>query len=451
MDKALRLLKEIISLGYDTYIVGGAPRDIIMGSPISDIDIATNCPMNILQDKFITYNIGQSKDFGILVVLYEETPYEVAQFRTESDYNGYRPGKVTTVSNIKDDVKRRDFTINAMAIDIDGEIIDLVGGVKDIKRKLIRTVGMPEDRFNEDYVRMIRAARFASVEGFSVELLTRRAIRKMYKLINLVTPERIGLEIRKAAAKPGSQFANFILMLDDLKLLHQILPEVAAMKYFYHDMAFHPEGKTVFDHCIAGLRLLENHHYLSKIGYLLHDVGKCISFDDSKYGWKMSYYGHAHTGAILSRDILQRLRFDDNSISAVEFAVQNHMKFHDVMSMRASKIARMVNSPYYLTLEDVAWADEFSRGQTFDTLSNFDDKLIKIKEIKDKWEHRVINSSIKIVDGKLIMKLLNIKPGPLVGKIKKSVEEHIIDEGLDPTDEIITKLIIKYGDEYDVT
>ena len=444
-DNAVKFMKLLTLLGYEAYIVGGAARDMLSGVPYNDIDIATNCPIDVLKSKFDTYKIGRSKEFGLLLVRYKNYNYEVAQFRTESDYDGPRPTKVEMVSSLREDVKRRDFTINAMALDVDGHFIDHVGGTKDLLDKLVRTVGDPERRFTEDPVRMIRAARFASMEGFRLEKQTRRTIRRMFRLINKVKPERIGLEMYKAADKPGPQFARFIERLDDLKLLAQILPEVTAMKYFRHDLRQHPEGPTVFKHTIECLKLMEDHDWISKLAALLHDIGKCVAFQEDKYWWKMSYRGHAGIGADMAADIMRKLKFSERKVDTVEFAVRNHMKFHELMDMKASKIASLVNNPHFSTLEDVAWADEFCRGETFASYDEFENKMIRVREIKTKWEDRVVNATIRIVDGRKIIELLNIAPGPDVGSIKRAVEEEIIDNGLDPTEEVVNELILKHG------
>jgi len=450
LRNAVDLLKKINSFGYESYIVGGAPRDLSMGLEPKDIDIATNCPIEILQKKFETYEIGQSKAFGLILVMYKSFLYEVAQFRKEAEYDGFRPKKVKLVKSIEIDVYRRDFTVNALVMNADGNIIDYVGSHKDISKKIIRTVGDPHQRFEEDYVRMIRAARFASMDGFSIETYTRRAIRQQFRNINYVKPERIRIELIKAAEHGGKRFAQFILLLDDLKLLAQILPEVAATKYFRHDLHHHPEGPTVFTHSIECLKIMKYTNPIGLIATLLHDIGKCIAFQEDKYWWKFTYHGHASVGARMAVDIARRLKFNVWNTNEIEYAIKNHMKFHNILDMKPSKIARIVNSPHFEILKEVAWADEFSRGEAFAYYGEFDTKMKRINDIKEKWENKKINSTVKIVDGNRIMMLLNLKPGPEVGKIKKDVEDYIIDNGLEPTSDLIDELISKFG-EQDVT
>jgi tRNA nucleotidyltransferase/poly(A) polymerase len=441
----ISLLKDIKSLGYKAYIVGGTPRDIMLGEELNDIDIATNCPIEILEESFHTHNIGQSKNFGILSILYKGKSFEVAQFRADGKYfDGRRPDSIEMVNNFKDDVARRDFTINSLAMDSEGEIIDYFSGKDDIVNKIVRTVGDPYERFQEDYLRMLRAARFASADQFIIEKKTRQAIRKLFRLINRIAPERIREELIKSANKSGPQFAKYILILDDLKLLNQILPEVAATKYFRQDLIHHPEGPTVFDHIIACLKVMTDEPYQSKLSALFHDVGKCISFQDDVYGWKTTYYRHEMASEILTEDICDSLKFSTSDKEAMLFAAKNHMKIHKVLKMKPSKVARLTNHIHINTLLDVARADVFSRGEKFMYRDEFNKITKKMYDIKDKWEKHVSNHILKLVDGKHIMEVTGLKPSRSVGIIKKEVENKIIDEQLDPNDiELIDKIILE--------
>jgi len=218
IETGTELLEKIKLLGdFKAYIVGGTPRDIIMGQKSNDVDISTNCPMNILEKSFRTYSIGRARNCGTLCVLYRGEVFEVTQFRADGEYSdGRRPDSIKIVKNFKEDAARRDFTINSLSMDDKGTITDHFDGISDIHLKTVRTVGDPIERFKEDHLRMIRAARFASMDGFHIEEMTRRAIRKLFRLVNKVKPERIHLELIKAASKPGPQFARFITMLDDL-------------------------------------------------------------------------------------------------------------------------------------------------------------------------------------------------------------------------------------------
>lgn len=447
----MSLLREIESLGdFKAYIVGGTPRDMLIGQKSDDVDIATNCPMNILEENFHAFDIGKSRKHGILTIIYKGTSFDVAQFRADGDYSdGRRPDSIKIVDDFGEDAARRDFTINSMGMDSSSNIIDHCNGTIDINNKLVRAVGDPSERFQEDHLRMIRAARFASMDGFKIEKNTRRSIRRLFRLINRVTPERIRIELVKAAKKPGPQFARFILHLDDLKLLSQVLPEVSAMKYFQHDLRHHPEGPTVFDHSIECLKVMNDEPHQSKLAALFHDIGKCVSFQEDKYGWKMTYHRHEKYSEPLTKDICNRLRFSDSDREAMMFAVKNHMKFHEMLKMKPSKVARLVNYPHFNTLLDVAKADEFSRGETFMYRGEFDKIIEKIYEIKNRWESRVINSCLNLVSGDRIMELTGLKPSRDVGVIKRLVEDRIMDEQLDPNDlKLIGEIILGEANKY---
>ena len=397
--------------------------------------------MEVLQKKFRTYPIGKSKKFGIVLVEYNGFYYEVAQFRTEGAYDGRRPSKVEMTWSLREDVIRRDFTINALAMTTEGEIIDYVGGMADIERKCIRAVGNPRDRFIDDHLRLVRAARFGSADGFYIEKETRKAARKLYKLVNKIVPERIRAELIKAAEGSGPEFAKFIRILDELKLLGQILPEVHQLKYFKHNMQHHPEGLYVFDHVIECLKLTNGFDPISKIAVLFHDVGKGISLIE--INGLPKYHYHAHEGAKLVEQICNRLKFSTYAKDILVYTARNHMKFHHILEMKPSKIARMVNSGNFDTLVNVGFADNFSRGDAFIHRDKFDMQVTKARQIQKRWEERVTDKRIKIVDGKRIMELLDIKPSEFVGEIKKLVEERIIDQELDPNKQDIIDTVIK--------
>lgn len=431
--RATLLIGRIKSSNYSAFIVGGAPRDMILGKPINDIDIATNCPMEVLDKLFNTYNIGQSHDFGIVLVRFDNSHFEVAQFRKDGEYeDGRRPREVQIVNDLRTDIGRRDFTINALALDGEGIIIDYVNGMDDIKDKIVRTVGSPFKRFDEDHLRMIRAARFGAMEGFKIEHRTQEAIVKMSKAIRDITPQRIRLELIKAAEKDGKTFARFIALLDYLTLLQYILPEVSNLKQARHKPEHHPEGVTVFDHVIKCLEISED-DYLSRLAILFHDIGKIATMTMNDDG--PGYYHHAHVGAKMVEAICDRLKFSSFQTGALVYATRNHMKWNRVLEMKPAKIARVLNSPYFEVLVNVCRADEFSRGEKFMHKGQFEKQLARVLDIKTKWESRMIDYELKLVDGEKIMALTGLKPGPLIGEIKEKVENLIIDKEVDPDDQ----------------
>jgi len=443
---AMKLLSEIEALGYEAYIVGGTVRDILSGRRAEDVDITTNCPLKILEEIFDTYNIGQSKDFGICLICYKDMYFEIAQFRSDGKYlDGRRPESVKIGVSLDEDIMRRDFTINAMAMDKHGNIIDKVGGKEDLENKILRTVGDPSERFSEDYLRMLRAIRFAAL-GFNIENKTRMAIRRYNSKIIKIAPERIRGEFYKASKYGVKEFTNFIKLSDYFGLLSKIIPEVSILKYYKHNMRHHPEGTTVFDHVIKCLEIARTNDFTTLMAILLHDIGKGVTFSEDEKG--VHYYRHEVAGTDIAEHILTRLKFSNMEKDRILFAVRNHMKFNHILNMRPSKIARIAESPYFDTLVEVAWADEFSRGEEFMHYGSFDRKLEKINEIIERQKQLAYNRPlVDLIDGNLIMKLCNIKPSPLVGKIKRMVADKIMDESISDYKSQLHDLILQAYNE----
>jgi tRNA nucleotidyltransferase (CCA-adding enzyme) len=234
MKAGVEILHKLEAMGGKAYIVGGAVRDIVLGAEEpNDVDIATNVPMEKIEKIFKTHDIGKNKDFGIVVIRHGGFDFEIAQFRKDGNYtDGRRPDKIEIVMDFEDDASRRDLTINALGVDKDGNIIDYFDGVKDIKNKIIRTVGDAHKRFGEDFLRMIRVPRFASRFGFKIDPKTLKAIQDNAGHIKEVAFERIYQELFKMAKQSGSKFADAIINLKDTGLLKEILPEVFEMSEF---------------------------------------------------------------------------------------------------------------------------------------------------------------------------------------------------------------------------
>lgn len=227
-------------------IVGGTPRDILLGNKINDIDIATNIPIDMIDTQFNTHDIGRNKEFFLTVVKWLGENIEVCNFRTENTYTNCRhPDNVQLVTTFEEDTKRRDFSVNSLGLDINGYIIDHNNGLSDLKNGIIRTVGNPQERFNEDYLRMIRCCRFTTRFGFVIHPDTLEAIQNNAEKINNVSKERIFDELFKMAKQTGTKFADSIMLLKATGLLKHILPDVDIMDQFEHSPEHHPEGFLV--------------------------------------------------------------------------------------------------------------------------------------------------------------------------------------------------------------
>jgi len=242
-DKDVQELAEKLATLGEVLYVGGCVRDAILDKDVNDVDFATNIPMDVLEANFETHDIGANKDFGIVVIRWRGENYEVAQYRTENSYSdGRHPDVVKIVNTFAEDVTRRDFTINALGATSTGDVVDLVGGMSDIENGIIRAVGIASERFSEDYLRMLRAIRFAARFDFTIEKKTWLAIVENAANIKLISKERVWGELWKMAKTGGSGFAQAIMMMEDCGLLQHILPEIDNLKYMPHNNMHHPEG-----------------------------------------------------------------------------------------------------------------------------------------------------------------------------------------------------------------
>ncbi len=439
LASAVTVLKKITKSKYKAYIVGGAVRDIVLGNKPKDVDIATNMPIDELAKLWKLADIGKSKDFGIVIIKEGGQMFEVAQFREDGKYiDGRRPESVKVTGSFEKDVARRDFTINAMGIDIKGNIIDYFDGRKDIKDKILRTVGDPMKRFSEDKLRIMRAARFSAQHDLSIDPATEKAAKRLSKEISQLPMERIKDEIFKAAKMQGSKFAVYLQILDKFKVLRHILPELVSLKVLQHSPAHHPESPTVWGHLMAALKVSKTSDPIKNLAILLHDVGKSVT-GGMKEGVP-TYYGHAEAGVKLVNSIADRLRMSTKEKQSLLFAVGNHMKFHDVLKMKPSKVAKLVNDENWDVLLAVAQADSWARGPEFKHYKKWEEMIDHAIAIKKKWGIPQVRKVNSLVDGNKIMKLTGLKPGPKIGEIKNKALEWVVDNNITDEQEIENKI-----------
>jgi tRNA nucleotidyltransferase/poly(A) polymerase len=441
---ALEIMKKLEDAGYESLLVGGFVRDLLMGKPSSDIDITTNATPNEVEKVFgRVIDIGKNKSMGVSVVPYKGFQYEIATYRTDA-YDDLNKGKgadaVQLVKSFKDDAARRDFRINSLGINYKGEVIDHHGGLKDIENKVISSVGDPDLRFKEDEVRSLRGVRFASRFDFNISPETIEAMKKHAPEIAKVSSERINKELRKMASGTGKQFARAIEIMDEVGLLKYILPEIAKMHDFKHSEIHHPEGKrdkdgdpTVFGHTIEALKTQPLKDDIINLSVLFHDLGKIETHSIDDEGFHR-YLGHAMEADHIIDDIAKRLKFDNDTKKKIQFAAINHMKMHDLLKMSNNKIAQLMDNDAFDILVKVAEADAKARGKLFDK-QGWQKIIDKIDEIAERFQdHKAIESIKKIVNGNLVMQLRNLKGGPEVGRIINKTVEWILDNGIDLND-----------------
>ena len=377
---ALTILQTLRRSGFVTYFAGGCVRDLLMNRTPKDYDIATSAsPGQIMLHFPHTLDIG--KAFGVIQVLMEGSSCEVATFRKDRAYQDGRRPSTVEFCNAREDVLRRDFTINGLLYDPEkNEVIDYVEGRKDIEARTLRAIGPADTRFGEDYLRMLRAVRLASTLEFTIAPDTLEAIRRHAPDIERISAERIQQEITRIlieAPNPGRGIA----LLKEAGLLDVLLPEVARMAGQEQPPLFHPEG-DVLTHTINMLDGLKQPSLELAYAVLLHDVGKPLTAhrvqepDGSQW---VRFDGHAKVGAELAEAILRRLKLPAQETETITHCIRNHMRFMDVQSMRRSTLRQLIGSPTFpLELELHRLDCVYSHGN----LANHDFLLRFIDELR---------------------------------------------------------------------
>jgi poly(A) polymerase len=339
-EAAAEIARRLQRAGFAAFWVGGCVRDFLLGREPQDYDIATDAKPEQVE-KLFRKTIPVGKKFGVVVVVENGRQFQVATFRAETDYqDGRRPEKVVFAS-AEADALRRDFTVNGLFYDpATGKTHDWVGGEMDLRAKIIRTIGAPEERFAEDHLRLLRAVRFAARLDFEIEPRTFAAIQSLAPKIKLISAERIRDELLKLFRPPHA--ARGLVLLRDSGLLEPVLPELAATISCGQSPEYHPEG-TVFEHIRLMLeKLPPGADELLPWVVLLHDIAKPVTAERDSTTGAIHFYGHEKIGAELARAILNRLRFPRKQIDEIVACVLHHMQFKDVKQMRKATLRRLL-------------------------------------------------------------------------------------------------------------
>jgi poly(A) polymerase len=358
-DFATSIVKTLRQRGFQAYLVGGCVRDLLLGRAPKDYDVATNATPDQVMSIFPeTYAVGAQ--FGVVLVPAPETEgardglnevgakshaVEVATFRSDIGYSdGRHPDEVRFSRDPRKDVARRDFTINGMLLDpVTGEVLDFVGGRKDLAAGIIRTIGDPEQRFGEDKLRMLRAVRFAARFEYAIEPATFAAVQKLAHQIDVVSRERVRDELTRMLTEGHVRRA--LLLLDASGLLNQVLPQISAMKRVEQPLEFHPEG-DVFVHTLLVLDNLPNPCPKTLAwGALLHDVGKPPTFRVAPD--RIRFDGHVEVGVKMAEEICRGLRFSNDETEQILALVDNHMRFGHATRMKESTLKKFLRMPAF--------------------------------------------------------------------------------------------------------
>jgi poly(A) polymerase len=360
--------------GHQALLVGGCVRDLLLQRDPADYDVTTDAIPSRVMELFPD-SISVGAQFGVVLIPRDGIKVEVATFRRDVGYSdGRHPDQVVYASTAREDVARRDFTINGLLLKHDTEeVLDFVGGRADLSAGMVRAIGEPEQRFTEDKLRMLRAVRFAARFGYTIQTDTFAAIAKHAPEIHSVSAERIRDELTKLLTE-GAARRGFEL-LEETGLLRELLPEVSDMKGVQQPPEYHPEG-DVWIHTLLMLDGLPVPISSTLAwGVLLHDVGKPPTFRPaSQTGDRIRFDGHVEVGVRMAEEICRRLRFANQETEQVKALVANHMKFKDVAQMRKSTLKRFVRQPRFsehLELHRLDCYASHGRLEAYQTVQEF--------------------------------------------------------------------------------
>lgn len=414
--------------GHEAYLVGGCVRDLILEAEPKDWDIATNAKpeeiQNIFPDSVYENNFGtvavktDSENLKLKIV-------EITTFRLEGKYSDKRhPDEIKFAKTIEEDLSRRDFTINALALNLEGneEIIDPYGGKEDLKNKVLKTVGNPEERFTEDALRLMRAVRFATEFDLQIEFETRRAILKHAGLLEAIAKERVRDELIKILMTPRA--AQGIILLEELDLLRYVIPELReglGMGQNLHHIY------TVFEHNVRALDYAaqKDHPLLVRVAALLHDVGKPKT--KAGDGPNSTFYNHEIVGAKMTLKILDNLHFPKDFTEKAAHLVRQHMFYYNVEEVTEAGVRRFLKRVGPDNLEDLLKlreADRIGSGVP----KAFPYKLRHLQFMIEKVKNDPLSPKMLKVSGEDVMGIAQIQPGPKVGWILNILLEEVIED-----------------------
>ena len=408
---------------FQIFLVGGAVRDYIRGEKHFDYDFATDAtPQEVI--KLFKSVIPVGIEHGTVIVLFEKNQFEVTTFRKEDKYSDNRhPDKVSFVKTIDEDLARRDFTINAFAYDIiHKKLIDNYEGKNDLKNELIRTIGEPKERFNEDFLRMLRACRFAGKLNFKIEKKTLEAVKELSENIKKISVERIREELIKIMLCPKPSIGLEYMRITNL--MAHILPELNDC-YGIMQNRFHKYD--VYYHNLYTCDAATKDDYRIRFAALLHDIAKPQTKRGKDVEEESSFYNHEIIGAKITGKILKRLKFSNHDIKYITHLVKYHMFYYtdewtDGAVRRFIRNVGVENLENLFSLRD---ADRIGNGMKQgipEVYLNFKERIKKILEIDNAFKIKDLN-----INGNIIMDELFLNPGPIIGEILNYLLENVLD------------------------
>jgi poly(A) polymerase len=420
---ANRICRTLREAGHQAYLVGGCVRDILLKREPADYDVATDATPDRVQQLF-PHSLAVGAQFGVIIVTDDSdsrdaAQVEVATFRSDIGYaDGRHPDRVVYSTSPQEDVQRRDFTINALLLDPETkEVLDFVGGQRDIQTGIIRAIGRPLDRFREDKLRMVRAVRFAARFRYAIEAGTFSAILKLAPEIHQVSAQRLRDELTKVLTEGAARRA--FELLDETRLLPELLPEIARMKGVEQPPQFHPEG-DVWTHTLLMLEKLPQPCSPTLAwGVLLHDVGKPPTFKrPSGPNDRIRFDEHAEVGTRIAEEICRRFRFSNDDTEQIGALVANHMRFKDVAEMKPSTLKRFVRLDRF---DEHLELHRIDSSSSHGNLENYK----RVRRFLAETPPEQVRPA-RLITGQDLIEL-GYRPGPEFRKIIEAVEEAQLD------------------------
>ena len=411
---AVKIVEKLQKAGYQAYLTGGCVRDLLLNKEPHDYDIATSARPEEIENLFEkTFPIG--KEFGVVLVRENGFNYEIATFRSDSPYSDGRRPNAVIFSDPRQDALRRDFTINALFLNPlnNDEVIDFVGGQDDLRKHLIRFVGDPQTRVEEDHLRLLRAVRLKNQINGQYHPETYRALQVNASLIKTVAAERTQNELNKILLSPRRVPA--LQDLFELGMLVEVLPELVALKDFAQPYQYHREG-SVWEHTLQALGSIKHKPSLILVwAVLLHDIAKPATFTEEKD--RVHFHGHSELGGEMSEEILRRFKFPRRLIEKVRWLVEHHMLILTIPEMPRVRQLVWWNHP---------WMKELLALWRADLLGTTPHDLVTYREYRRLWleaKKQIPKKLPKLISGEEVMQILNLPAGPRVGEILAEIKQ----------------------------
>ena len=423
---AVEIIGKLQEEGHVAYLAGGCVRDMLRGEIPKDYDIATSAiPEQITSIFSKTREVGVH--FGVVIVIKDNQAFDVATFRNDGSYKDGRHPEDVTFSNPEEDTARRDFTINGIFFDpISQKHIDFVDGRSDIEKKVVRAIGDPDLRFQEDHLRLLRAVRFAARFNYEIEEKTWKSIKLNASGISKISKERVRDELTKILLNEN-RVLGFDLLVDSGLMVH-IIPEILQLRGCEQPPQFHPEG-DVFVHTRLMLSLLKDNPSIELVlSVLLHDIGKPATYSFDEAAGRIRFNGHDKLGAEMSNQILRGLKFSNSIIEDVVQMVARHMTFKDVQKMRQSKLKRFMSRSTFSDEKELHRVDCLGSWGGLDNYDFLNEKIIEFAN------EPIIPAPL--LTGKDLIEL-GWNPGPSLGETLNSIQDLQLEGTLNSKEEAL--------------